>query len=636
MHFPRPSALVCTLLLPASGWVAAGTASRPDIDIRESLQPSPVKMIEDGGIVISGKADAGVGEVKIQVTRGTGGSTVAEIAVKDGRFSCRYPSDFSGAPALVPCLLYVDVQAGPDLLKQRAEASFIFTTRSGTMKPDLPSAFTDDFIDASGAKDSKASTWPVNRELVNLFMRSRGAKIAGIGREDFDLANAKDLRRFHEIATLYDFDHRDRDWSSPLNHRPGRAFWQAEWNRWFGPGNDHPWDGNPENRKPENYRPYTFTNDLADLLILHLMRRPMNGTAKDNRDAMCRESLANLIALQYRGDGNFARPGFGKHEHYTAGAFRYGFFETGEWLEEGTGWFISPKSADHLHGGVFNGRSAWALGEALKRDPSGPHAKAAEEALALVIRYCLHDGLERDYTKSVGERMPFWRQAGEHGYLTLGMIAAAEVKPDLPVVIDPAAPARPLSEVTAQSLNTLVEALNSEGHWTKYPDQDAMGLAALSEGALLFPKHRDAASWKKAAIRVADGWISAKTDASEKTSGGANFGRREGDRMTYHVGDKPEVHINLYISGLWLHALAKTYQLTGNTDYRRRAEGILAYLCGDNPFHVRLLNEMGAVQNIIRDTGDENSRLNWDCYPESTAFVQIGLLHWLDAIQSKP
>ena len=106
--------------------------------------------------------------------------------------------------------------------------------------------------------------------------------------------------------------------------------------------------------------------------------------------------------------------------------------------------------------------------------------------------------------------------------------------------------------------------------------------------------------------------------------------------MTYHVGGKPEVHVNLYISGLWLHALAKTYQLTGGTHYRRRAEGMLAYLCGNNPFHVRLLNEIGGVPNIIRDTGDEKSRLGWDCYPESTAFVQIGLLHWLDTIHSKP
>jgi hypothetical protein len=35
-------------------------------------------------------------------------------------------------------------------------------------------------------------------------------------------------------------------------------------------------------------------------------------------------------------------------------------------------------------------------------------------------------------------------------------------------------------------------------------------------------------------------------------------------------------------------------------------------------------------------TDDESSRIRWDCYPESTAFVQIGLLHWLDAISKKP
>lgn len=625
----KSSALACAFLATAHFSLARTAAPKPEVDLRESLRPSPVRMVEDGFVTIAGSSAAE--KVAIRVTRSTGGSSKIEVRGNDGKFACRYPVDFPGAPPLSACLLYADAETGSDLLKQRAECVFIVTGK-GDARPDLPAAFTDDFIDAAGEKDAAASSWELHRLLVNLFMRSRGAKLARIGRSDFDLAKAEDFARFKHMAALYDFDHRDRDWSAPLNHRVARAFWQAEWNRWFGPGNDHPWDGDANNRRPENYRPYTFTNDLADLLILHQMRRSLPAAAADNRAAMCDEALANLIALQHRGLENFAKAEF---EKYTAGAFRYGMFETGEWLEEGTGWFVNPTASDHLKGGVFNGRSVWALGESMKLDPSGPHAKAAAEALALASRFCLHDGLEKKYTKTVAG-LPFWRQAGEHGYLTLGLLAAASVTPDLPVRLDPGSPAKPLSEVTTRALDALVAALNPDGHWTKYPDQDAMGLAALAEGALTFPEHPNAASWKNAAIRVADGWLAAKHDPSERATACDHFGRREGTRMTYHIGGKPEVHINLYITGLWLHALAKTYQLTGGAHYRRRAEGMLAYLCGDNPFHSRLLNEIGGVFNIIRDTDDEKSRLNWDCYPESTAFVQIGLLHWLDAIQTKP
>ena len=624
------SVLACAFVLSGCLGLVRAAAPKPDVDFRETFRPSPVRMADEGVVKISGSSSAA--KVTVRVTRSTGGSHQIETGVNDGKFICRYPVDFPGAGPLVAELLYVDVETGPDLLKQRAEGVIIVSGKD-TARPDLPSAFTDDFIDVTGKKDRAASTWKNHRELVNLFMRSRGAELSGIGRADFDLQKQTHFARFKLMGTLYDFDHRDLNWTLPLNNRVARTFWQAEWNRWFGPGNDHPWDGDPNNRRPENYRPYTFANDLADLYILHQMRRSAAAVVTDNRAAMCDESLANLIALQHRGSDNFAKAA---SERYTAGAFRYGLFETGEWLEEGTGWFISPKSGDHLHGGVFNGRSVWALGESLKHDPSGPNAKAAAESLALALRFCLHDGLEKKYTKQVGEGLPFWRQAGEHGYLTLGMLAAASVMPDLPVQLDPGSPPKRLSEVTVRALDALVASLNPDGHWTKYPDQDAMGLAALAEGALVFPKHTGAGAWRGAAARVADGWLAAKHDPSELATHCDHFGRREGSKMTYYVGDKPEVHINLYISGLWLHTLAKTYQLTGETRYRARAEGMLTYLCGDNPFNARLLNEIGGVPNIIRDTGDENSRLTWDCYPESTAFVQIGLLHWLDAIQSKP
>jgi hypothetical protein len=631
MSFFRPSALLGVFVIASHIGVAREAAPQPVVDIRDSIRPTPIRHAADRVVKISGSVSSDDAEVKVRVTLSTGGSTMAVVPVSGGKFTCSYPADFAGAPPLAASLLYVDASTGPDLLGQRAEGVFIIRGADGG--PDLPSSFTDDFIDSKGRKDAAAFTWGGHRELINLFMRSRGAKLSGIERSDFDLEKEADFARFRELGTLYDFDHRDRDWSKPLNNRVARAFWQAEWNRWFGPGNNHPWDGDTTNRKPGNFRPYTFTNDLADLYILHRMRQARHGATGDNRAAMSSESLANLIALQHRGTENFAKE---SGLHYTAGAFRYGMFETGEWLEEETGWFVNPKSSDHRFGGVFNGRSAWALGEAVRHDPSGPDAVAAAEALALTLRFCLHDGLTNKYTKRVWDGLPFWRQAGEHGYLTLGMVAAASVKPEVPIILKHDAPPVPLKDVTFRALDALVATLNKDGHWTKYPDQDAMGLAALAEGALAFPDHPHAAAWKEAVVRVADGWLAAKHDPSERKSPCDHFGRREGSRMTYYIAGREEIHINLYITGLWIHALAKSWQLTGEPHYRARLEGMLSYLCGDNPFHVRLLNEMGGVPNAIRDTDDEKSRMNWDCYPESTAFVQIGLLHWLDAIHLKP
>lgn len=635
---PRPGFLLHFLLPATLGCGNCGAAApQPVVDLRESLRPSPIHPLSSQSLPIHGSTTLPDGaEIRVRITTSTGITLEAKPAAAGGKFSCSYPKDFPDAPALSPCLLYVDAIAGADLLSQQAEATFIVTGSGKPGFPDLPAAFTDDFIDASGKRDSAAASWELNRTLTNRFMQSRGAKLAGIGRPDFDLAEPAGLALFRRAGTLYDFDHRDRDWSTPLGNRPARAFWQAEWNRWFGTGNDHPWDGNPANKAAENFRPYTFTNDLADLLILHGMRRGLTRAVNDNRDAMCEESLANLLALQNRSSGNLAlREADGKQETYTAGAFRYGFFETGEWMTEGTGWFVNPKAGDHRRGGVFNGRAVWALGEALKVSPAGPQAKDTRDAIELALRFCLHDGISLKYTRVTPSGLPFWRQAGEHGYLTLGMLAAVSSSPNMMVALDPAKPARPLKEVTADALNALLETTNADKHWTKYPDQDAMALAALSEGALVLPNHPDTPRWKAAAIAAADGWLAARQPASERAAPCPHFGRRAGSVMTYYIGDKPEVHINLYVSGLWLHALAKTYQLTGDVRYRDRSLAMLAYLCGDNPFHARLLNETGGVYNIIRDTDGPDSKMGWDAYPESTAFFQIGLLHLFEALDSR-
>lgn len=629
----RPYAFILPFLCCHS--LAAAAAPQPSVDLREMVRPSPILPIQDS-LPISGTTTLPDGaRLRIRVTTSNGTVHEANPQASNGRFICTYPADFLQAPALSPSLLYIDAIAGEDPLTQQAETTLIIKGSGKIFWPDLPAAFTDDFIDAAGRKDETAASWKLHHTLVNRFMTSRGARLTSIGRSAFDLAKPKDLALFRRTVTIYDFEHRDRDWSTPLGNRPDRAFWQAEWNTWFGSGNNHPWDGNPANRTPGNFRPYTFTNDLADLFILHDMRRSLPRAVEDNRDALCRESLRNLLALQYQGDGNFALlEESGRQEHYTEGAFRYGMFETGEWLTEGKGWFVTPKSSDHRNGGVFNGRAIWALGEALGSAPTGPLAEDIKKAIPRTLKFCLHDGIQRKYTRITPAGLPFWKQAGEHGFLSLGMLAACAAAPELPVTLAPEKPARPLRDVTADALDALVQMVNADGHWTKYPDQDAMGLAALSEGAMLLGDHPHAPQWKAAAIRAASGWLAAKQDPAERATPSPHFGRRTGSVMTYYIADKPEVHINLYISGLWLHALAKTYQLTGDEKYKERALSMISYVCGDNPFHARLLNEIGGVYNIIRDKEGPDSRMGWDVYPESTAFFQIGLLHFFSSLDS--
>jgi hypothetical protein len=90
--------------------------------------------------------------------------------------------------------------------------------------------------------------------------------------------------------------------------------------------------------------------------------------------------------------------------------------------------------------------------------------------------------------------------------------------------------------------------------------------------------------------------------------------------------------VSLYMNGHWLHALAAMHALTGEARYKERGERLLSYLCGDNALRIRLINELGAVCNNVADSdGDgQDDQIFWNGYPESTAFVQIGLLHWLD------
>lgn len=633
---PAPLLLTALVIWTIATQAVAEPATAPTVSLRLSLVPTPIKPVAPGTVKIAGEA---TGEkVRLRVTTSLGGSYSTEAKVAGGRFECHFPHDFAGAPALSPMLLYVDATdaadfGGKDAMKHQAEVTLIVSGGRDAL-PDLPLAFMDDFIDEQGRKDAQAAQWSRQRVLVNLFMRSRSAQLMHIHQAGFDLDVPADFAWFKEHATLYDFDHRDRDWSQPLNNRVARGFWQAVWNKWFNASNDHPWDGNAANRAPGNFRPYTFTNDPADLLVLYQMLHAVKPSVPDNRRALADEVLANLLAMQHRSPDNFAiKETSGKREHYTAGAFRYGMFETGEWLTEGKGWFANPVFRDFAWGGVFNGRSIWALGESLKADPHGGQAGKIREAIALTLRFCLHDGLAHGYTLKTKSGLPVWnRTAGEHAYLLLGMLAACEVAPEMPITLAEGQPARPLREVTAEALDALAESAAPDGNWTRYANATAMNIAALAEGTRVLASHQNAATWKAAAMKAADHWLALKPLPSERTTPTPMFGNMTQDGgMTFILGKGEHPHVPLYIGGHWIHALAVLHATTHESRYAERANAILAYYCGANPLHVRLLNELGAVNNRLTDSHDTGTedQIGWDGYPESTAFVQIGLLHLL-------
>jgi len=622
------------------GLLVAGApcAAAPAVDLHECLA-APVKSLAEGTVTIAGSVAGGeAAVVRVRVTTSLAQTFDTRTPIRAGHFSCRFPQDFPGAGALVPLLLYVDATdaaefGGSVMRAHQAEGVLIVAGRGRAAWPDLPLVLTDDFIDAGGNKDASAAQWPRQRALVNMFLRSAGAQQMGLERVAFDLANPADFAWFQENATLYDFKQRDRAWSQPLEHRVARGFWQAQWNTWFNASNDHPWDGNRANHDPKNFRPYTFANDAADLLVLYVLRPRLVPPATDNRVALVQEVLANLLAMQHDGADNFALPeASGKQQHYTAGAFHYGMFTTGQWLTEGTGWFANPAFRDFEFGGVLNGRCIWALGEALKADPAGPHAAQIRAAMPRTIRFCLHDGLTHNYTHRTKSGRPYWGIPGEHGYLLMGMIAAAAVAPDLPVPLADDGSAQGLRDLCVPALDALSEITQPDGTWSKYANADAVNIIALTEGARTLAQDPHAPQWLATARRAADVWLALEPLPAERHTPTPHFGIRKDGGMTYYLGKEDKhPHISLYVGGHWIHALANLYALTHETRYGDRANALLAYYCGDNPLHVRILNELGSVNNRVTDSDNDGieDELRWNAYPESTAFVQIGLLHLL-------
>jgi hypothetical protein len=632
---------VITLLMLAAT-VAIGFArdsvSEAPLVLRDTVSPSAFHDSRSGPVQISGAARDG--NVLVRVTTSLGESSTARVPCLAGKFACHYPNDFQGARPLVPEELFIDATTDSDFDASRpghfqGEITVLVDTGRGAA-PILSSVFTDDLLDSRGRRDEACAQWPAMRTLANLYMRSRAAHMVGVGGPEFDLSKKTDLEWFKNNLSLYEFDYRDRDWSKPLNHRVARAFWQSVWNTWFNASNDNPLDGNPANTATTNYLPYVFANDFADILIMELMRLPYPQSHAAHLTNICREATQNLLAMQYRGPGNFALPDLtGKRENYTAGAFHYGMFKDGDFMTEGNGWFYVPKFRDYEHGGVLNGRAVWALGESLSHDPQSPLSPRICDAIALALKFCLHDGAAGGYVKHTPAGRAYWRDAGEHAYLLLGMLSACEVAPELKLQIFENSQTITLREACLTELDALVDLEKPTHQWAIYPDIDSMAIAALAEGALMFPDAPDAGRWRQAAAAAADAWLAAKVNPQECAGGPVHFGLRVApDQMTYIWPGTDHPRYFYYQTGHWIHALANLYALTGDERYRRRAEAMVSYLCGNNPWQVRLFNELGGVYNWTDDLNHDGVQdlLKQDMYPESTAFCQIGIMRLWQAI----
>ena len=651
LFMPRRFLRLSLLIILAVQGIAAAAERALEISLRETVAVSPIRDLKEASafrITGSVRKEPAVSEVWLRVTDGMGRSATAHSPVRDGRFSAEYPNDFVGAAALVPSVYFIDAaakaEASPD---ERAEAVVLVVDSQKGRLPELPSAFTTDLRAADGAVDAAAPEWPRMRAAVNLYFASRSAHLAGVGRPEFDLARPEDLEAFKDGLALFDFDARDRDWSTPLGRRVARSFWQAVWDDWFGPSN--------ANERPIGsgvYPAFTFANDTSDILVAHLRRWRLfertESPVEDNLATLCNEVLLNLAAMQ-RKENDPAPVQLGVE---GPGAFYYGMFADGELMLDGTGWFHAPGRGDHRRGGVFLGRSIWAIGEALARPLPGMDEVTLRATLVRGLRWGFglarnHNDDGQPYVRAIRARdgsgtvRPLWRSPGEHAYLLLGVVAASE-RPEIATlrVFDAGefgfAQPQDVASLAQLGLETLADAVQPEGYWSTFADIDATAVAALARGASVFHAHPSATRWRETAVRVAEGWLAARP--SEQAYRGPVIlpaGRRvpgdPGD-LRYRAHNSQSTHLTYFHAGLWLQALAELEILTGDERYTRRFEEVFGYFCGNNPFDARLFTEVGGVYNFVTDTDGDTieDRLHFDLYPESTAFVQIGVLRHLE------
>jgi len=642
---------IAALLL--HGWMitsAAAALLSPGISLRETVARTPFHDLDrENDFEIRGRVmDVQIPTVWLRVTDSLGRVVTTRVQQRGGGYRARFPSDFPGAGVLIPAVYFLDAatepEAGP---ARRAEAAIFVYSGTQQRLPDLPSAFTTNLRGADGRVDAESPEWARTRALVNLYYQSRSAWLARAGRPGFDLDHPTDLAVFKQGVALYDFDARDRDWSTPLGRRVARSFWQAVWDTWFGPTNS-------SERPPGSgrYGAFTFANDTADLLVAHLRRwqlRPVTvQPAEDDLDLVCNEVLLNLAALQRReGDETPPQPGV-----EGPGAFYYGLFADGGLMLNGTGWFHDGRRRDHRRGGVFLGRSLWAVGEALGRPTPGLPEATLRETLRLGLRWGFGAAGEfadegQPYIRRVTARdgsktqRPFWRSPGEHAYLLLGLLAAVQ-RPEIAgmTVFDAGefdyAGRTTVSQLAQSALEALADAVLPEGYWSTFADIDATAVEALVRGSVVFATNPSAPRWRRVALAVADGWLGARPSGT--TYRGPVIlpvGRRvpgHPGELQYRAGGVDATHLTYFHAGLWLQALAELHAATGDVHYARRLEEVLGYFCGNNPFDARLYTELGAVYNFVKDTDGDTveDRLHFDLYPESTAFVQIGLLRHLE------
>lgn len=614
----------------------------PEVNLQENLSKSAIHYFNNGQIQLSGNVkDPNVKSVLLSVTTSFGEVHHSNVKVIDKKFTCSFPADFTGNPKPVSQSLYITAKRENQYGTSPFSSEItLIALSSDKSLPDLPLIFMDDFIGVDQKKDRDSDQWSRNRSLVNLFMNSHAAKIMKIYKPGFDLDKEVDFAWFKDSASLYEFNYRDREWSTPLKNRVARGFWQAVWNNWFNRSNNHYWDNNQANTKRDNFRPYTFANDLADLIILYQMLTPAKPVVQDNRILLKKEALENLISTQHKTKDNFAlKDQSGNQENYTAGAFHYGMFESGEWLEEGKGWFVNPNHSDYRFGGVFNGRSMWALGVSLRTNPKGPLSKSIIKTISLCLSFCFNEIKNKRYVKKTAKGKRIWSAVGgEHSYLLLGMINAAQVYPNLKIPLYSSNESITLRELCIEAVGALCETALPNGNWTGYANADAVSILALATACQVFRDHPLREKWKITAERAAQCWFSFTYEEKGKSMKGPHFTNVRNGSMTFYLSPNDKMpHISLYQGGHWIQALSELYSITENPLYLNRAQEILVYYCGNNPLHVRLLSEIGSVPNRVTDTnldGIEDT-LYWDAYPESTAFVQMGLLRLIEVLPEK-
>ncbi len=153
---------------------------------------------------------------------------------------------------------------------------------------------------SSMRRETRTSSRPNSPRIANssISLSKAGALDHGIGRSHFESRNPSGSLLFQESMSLY-----DSIIATGIGRRRSRTrsarLLATVWDTWFNPSNDHPWDGNPRNTSPENFRPYRSPTILDDLLVLYQMLRDVPPRVADNRRQHARRGPVELLAMQH-------------------------------------------------------------------------------------------------------------------------------------------------------------------------------------------------------------------------------------------------------------------------------------------------------------------------------------------------